>query len=180
MSYLILDIGMTGQGKSDFVKSLIRSKPNARYFVFDVNNEYGEEAAKGEPFNFSTDLEEHQCRVVELNAEAFIDECKLRRNCTCILEDATGFLRGNLGKKVIQVLQAKRHNQNTYILLFHSIRSVPVQLFDFANFVVLHKTNDTRAEVERKYPVLLSTFDKVAKLPPSKYPKISRVIKKLM
>lgn len=169
--YLILDIGMTGQGKSDFVKGLIKSKPNDRYFIFDVNNEYQE---------FSTDLEEHQCRMTELNCTAFIDECKERRNCTCVIEDSTGFLRGNLGAKVIQVLQAKRHNNNTYILLFHSIRSVPVQLFDFANFVVLHHTNDNEKEVAKKYPVLLETFQKIRRLPLSKWPKITRVIKRLI
>lgn len=179
MSYLILNIGATGQGKSEFVKQLIRNKPDGRYFVFDVNNEYGEIDKGGKPFNFSTDLEEHQCRMIELNASEFIEECNQRRNCTCVMEDATGFLRGNQGKRTIQVLQGKRHKNNTYILLFHSIRSVPVQLFDFANFVVLHHTNDNRKEVEKKYPVLLGAFDEISRKPFSRWPNISRVIKKL-
>lgn len=143
--YCTLVIAHTGQGKSTFVKNAIKGKPN---YVFDVNNEYID-------FNPAPHLEKNQ----------FIDECMNFTDTFCVFEEATGFFRGSLSSNIDRMLVQKRHSRNRYFFLFHSIESVPPQIYRLSNYVVLFKTLDNAKNVERKYSRLLPYFLKLQKSP---------------
>lgn len=150
-SYII--IGMTGQGKSHFTKSFIKSR---KCFVFDVNNEYPE---------LSTDVNQERAKDITLDREAFINACANKRGTICVFEEATGFFSGKVSEKLTRLVIGKRHTQNVYVFLFHSINRVPPFFMELANFVVLFKTADQMHQVEKKYPSLLRHYLKVKKLP---------------
>lgn len=152
--YLTLVIAHTGQGKTTFCKKMVQNKP---CLVFDVNNEY--------PFGLvEDDPDAPQCRDTQLDMPTFINFCSSAVfNKIVVIEDATGFFRGNMSGDFIRMIQRKRHANNNYVLLFHSIGSVPRQIFDFVNYVVLFKTNDNAAIVEKKYPQLYPHFIKLQK-----------------
>jgi hypothetical protein len=144
--YLTLVIGSTGQGKTTFVKKTIGDKP---CYIFDVNNEY----------EFSEDIEDEQARDTELDMKKFIQTCSNDiYNRVVVVEDATGYMKGNLGADIIKMVQRKRHTNNNYIFLFHSVAAVPRQIYDFANYIVLLRTADLEAEVKKKCPKVLPSF----------------------
>lgn len=142
---------MTGQGKSQLVKKMI-DKGNC--FVFDVNNEY----------NLSTNVNASRARHVQLNEKLFIKQCSLKRNTVCVFEEATGFFEGRTSPEMRRLLIGKRHTNNIYVLLFHSISSVPPRIMQLANYVVLYKTGDTEKEAE-KFPFLIPYYKRLLSMP---------------
>jgi hypothetical protein len=140
---LFLIIGMTGQGKSTFVKNhAIKDK---RCFVFDVNNEYQ---------YLPMDEKAPQARYFG-DYKYFLQLCKAKTKTNIIFEEATGFLKGAQGKDIRSLIIAKRHTQNNYFFIFHSVQSVPPDIYLLANYVILFKTNDNPDTIKKKYPRLL-------------------------
>lgn len=156
--YNILVIGMTGQGKSTFVKNYIAGR---NCCVFDVQNEYVELSA--------TDKRATRYRNTTCNIKSFIADCKMRRNTVCVYEEATGFFQGAMAEDVRQQMISKRHTGNVNIFIFHSIASVPPRIMQLTNFVVLHKTGDEPYQVEKKYPSLFQAFLKLKDAPQYSY-----------
>lgn len=165
--YLVLIIGHTGQGKSEFLNktflnNVIRKSPSNQnknlyhqnnasnmQYVFDVNNEYMLPDDKGHLYS--------KCRHIDCDIKKFISNCKQIRNSNIVIEDATGFLRGKQFKEFAQLLAAKIHQQNNYIILFHSINRVPPELMEMANYVVLFKTVDNEDVINKKFKNLRLT-----------------------
>ncbi len=146
---LIIVIGMTGQGKSTFVKNFVAKRP---HYIFDVNNEYRPEGYNCAELATGPDGERYP------DAKQFIKDCFQLTEAVCVLEEATGFFKGRLSSEVDKLLVAKRHQKNDYVFVFHSIQSIPPQIFLLSNYVVLMKTNDNPDVVKRKYPQLYSAF----------------------
>jgi DNA helicase HerA-like ATPase len=151
--YAILDIGMTGQGKSHFVKNYIAGRA---CFVFDVNNEYQD---------LNTNVNATRARHIAVDENLFIKQCHAKKNTICVFEEATGFFEGRTSKDLRRLIVNKRHTGNVYIFLFHSISSVPPRLMQFCNYVVLHKTGDEPYQVETKYPTLYPYYLKLRTMP---------------
>lgn len=148
--YCFIVIGMTGQGKSYFTKSYIDGK---KCYVFDVNNEY------------DLPLNGERSKNVSCDEKDFIKNCFLKKQTICVFEEATGFFEGRTSKEVRRLIVNKRHTQNVYFFLFHTISSVPPRMLQMANFVVLFKTLDEDYQVENKYPSLYGHFTKLKTLP---------------
>lgn len=155
--YCIINVGMTGQGKSMFNKRFIKGR---KCFVFDVQNEYND---------LSTNWNATRARCLDLDEKKFVLACKNKRSTVCIFEEATGFFEGKLDKEVRRVVLSKRHTQNVLIFCFHSISAIPPRLMQLANFVVLFKTGDEPYQVEQKFPSLLKPYEAVKKLPMYKF-----------
>ena len=130
----ILVVAQTGQGKTTFTKNLL-SKVNKNRIIYDVNGEYKEFYNK--PF---------------IDFETFLKQTKSLTNSMVVFEEATMFFsnRGN-SKDMVEMLVRKRHTNNFYILLFHSLRAIPTYILDLCNYLVLFKTNDNPALVESKF-----------------------------
>lgn len=151
--YCILAIGMTGQGKSGFVKKMIAGRA---CHVFDVQNEYSD---------LSLNFMAARSRNTSLNEKQFIKECLQRTNSVLVFEEATGFFEGRLQPEVRRIVLSKRHTKNVLIFCFHSISSVPPRLMQFTNIVVLFKTLDEPYQVENKFPTLLPYYNKLKTMP---------------
>jgi hypothetical protein len=167
MSHLHIIIGTRNQGKTFLTKRLIEGK---NCLIFDVNNEYGEVsqslAKQSGWIEFETvsdDLKEKRARYFgkDMSIKEFVTIAKTRLNTFLVFEDATGFLKGNTNAEVRQMITALRHTNNNILFLFHSINSVPPDLLNFASFIYLFKTNDSKVQVKRKFPELYDYFYKV-------------------
>lgn len=163
MNTIIL-IGMTGTGKSPF----IREYSNGRnLFVFDVQNEYGSRVKyEGQqPMLLSDNINAPRARHTALDENLFIKQCSMKQNTVCVFEEATGFFEGRTSKEMRRLLVSKLFTRNVYILVFHSISSVPPRIMQFADYVVLFHTNDEAYQVEDKFPSLYPYFLKLKEMP---------------
>lgn len=145
MAKAIIVIGRTKSGKTTTVKNLLK-KISGEKFIYDVNNEY----------NTGTEF---------ISMVDFLNEATLKTCTTIVFEEATIFF-SNRGdeRKLKELLVRKRHTKNVIILCFHSLRSVPTYIFDLADYYILHKTNDNRAIIEKKFSgndILLNDFETV-------------------
>ena len=158
--YLILIVGSTGQGKTFYTKKLLEGK---KTLIFDVNNEYGEEneslANKSDYIKFTPNQTismqskkiPPRARYIDCKIKEFIDIATLCTNRFIVFEDATGFLKGRTSETMDQLMQKRRHTNNSIILLFHSIDSIPPRIMQFANYLILYKTQDEEKKVKSKY-----------------------------
>lgn len=149
---LIVVIGDTGTGKSTFVENVFVNT-NSPVIVYDVNNEYP-----------ALELDNKgilsRCKVNSLDVDinAFIAMGMYRKNTNIIYEEATGFFRFRANADMMRRLISKRHGNNNYVFIFHSIKQVPKDLFEICNVIILFKTKDIEKDIEQKRPELLPYF----------------------
>lgn len=155
--YVILVIGSTQQGKTPFIKDYCK---DSNCLVFDVQNEYGDKVkyAGQTPYGLPTDTNTPRSRVINLEVENFIQIASGKRKTICVFEEATMFFQGMTNDRMRKLLFSRAFTENVYLLVFHSINSVPPRIMEASNYVVLFKTNDEDKTVERKYPRLLMPF----------------------
>lgn len=141
-------VGQTGSGKTTFVKNTLATLGNAPKFIYDVNAEYY--TKKNLP-----------------DFEKFLQIVNTKENSVIVFEEATIFLNNrSANSEIIRMLVRKRHANNFIILVFHSLRSVPVYITDLINYLVLFKTNDRATLVEQKFKNddrILSLYNAVSK-----------------
>jgi hypothetical protein len=82
------------------------------------------------------------------------------------------FFQGMTGEQMRKLIFSKAHTGNVYVLVFHSINSVPPRIMEATDFVVLFKTNDEINTVEKKYPRLLKPFQQLQNTKDGKHIKI--------
>jgi hypothetical protein len=160
--YLILVIGGTGQGKTPFIQNYCLG---SGMLINDIQNEYGDRTKyKGQkPYLLSTNNSLPRSRVIKMNTKEFIKLCATKTNTICVFEEATMFFQGMISDDMRELIFSKAHSGNIYMLVFHSINSVPPRLMEASNYVVLFKTADEEKTVERKYSRLLPYFKALQK-----------------
>lgn len=147
-------IGGMGEGKSYFVKSQVQ-KLGGKAFIYDPNEEY---------LNFKN-LYPGVPRISDFAEYVY----QHSRGAVNVFEEATAFLgSGAQNRKVTDLLTRKRHFRVVNFLVFHSINTVPVNIFMYLNYLVLFKTNDRPTIIESKYkhnPEILAAFMKAKRAP---------------
>lgn len=144
-------IADTGRGKSTYVKKLLRFfvSKGLKPFIYDVNNEYGE-------FQETKELPK---------VSDFKNEATKKTNSVIVFEEATIFFSSNAKDEDLRyMLVRKRHTKNVIIFVFHSLRSVPVEILDLINFIILFKTSDRETLVKSKFredTEILELFEQV-------------------
>lgn len=159
---LTLIIGETGSGKSTRAKDLIKIYPQV--CVYDIQNEYGLQ-----PFSSKGNNKKFQLPNNLYTFDDFVKFTKKLKGFCFVIEEATGVLRGSVGKEFIQSILSKRHTQNRFILIFHALHRVPPQLYEFADYIFLHKTQDLEMNVKKKYPNLLPFYKELQTAPKYSY-----------
>ena len=149
----ILLIGMTGEGKSTFVRDYIKSR---NVCLFDVQNEYTD---------LSTDEKSPRYRDCSCDVDHFVEMCSVRQNSVCVFEEATGFFSGKVAIEVNRLMISKRHSRNCYIFVFHSIGDVPPGIIRKMDYVVLYRTSDEPGHVRAKYERLYGSYLSLANKP---------------
>lgn len=137
---LFLIVGHTGHGKSTLVKKMVEGK---RLYVFDVNNEY--------PLLPVDHVIKPRFRHTAMDMKKFVSVCERLKHYNVVFEDSTGFLRGKQSADFMRLIIAKRHTNNNYFLIFHSLNRVPPELMELCNYLFLFKTNDYEDIVRRKF-----------------------------
>lgn len=165
---VFLIIGGAGMGKSPFVQQFIKDR---RCFVNDVQNEYGKRTkyAGQIPIALSDNINDNRSRYIGDNFDKYVALCRNKRNTVCVFEEATAFLHGRTESPVVSLLIGRYHTGNNYLLLFHSVNSVPPRPYELCNYIVLFKTNDERKYIEKKFPKLLPYFDDLSSKPNGSY-----------
>lgn len=156
--YMLIVAGAPGMGKSPFVRSYIEGR---NCLVFDVANEYGSKTkyAGQVPVNLSGNMNDARARYTGDDMEIFVKKCKMKRKTICVFEEATGFFRGAVESDTMRLIVGRRHLENVYVFIFHSINRIPPGIMEMADYVVLFKTNDEWATVRGKYSRLLPYFE---------------------
>jgi len=158
--YLISIIGATQQGKSPFIRKYISK---GRCFVYDIQDEYGlrTKYAGQTPVNLSNNIDAPRARYTGNEPLEFVEICSRKRNTVCVFEDATMFFEGRINMPMRKLIFSKAHSKNIYLLVFHSINSVPPRILEASDYVVLFKTLDTPQKVKYKNSFLLPYFEQL-------------------
>ena len=147
--FSICVVGSTGVGKTTFVNSIIKDVHSSNIIKYDPFNEY----EKG--YNIKID------NFLQLDY----------KNKLIVVEEATSVLSFYNRIDIIKMLTRRRHNNVSSIFVFHSIRTIPVYVFDFLDGIVFFRTNDRRDIVEKKYKDIIdkNLLDKITTLQDYKY-----------
>lgn len=171
MSNLILIAGGTGEGKTSYLnKSLLYNSPNRsnnrvlyslteksrNQYIFDINNEY---------LLPTDEILRTKMRHIQADKKRFVENCSRIINCNIVFEDASGFLRGKQTDDIIKLIVRRRHVNNNWIILFHSINRIPPELMEYCNYFILFRTNDSLKDIDLKFknPKINAMFEQVAK-----------------
>jgi hypothetical protein len=131
-------VGNTGRGKSSICEEIIKKGIAEKLspIIYDPNAEW-KKYTGAKPFVYFDD---------------FIKPLVNAKDKIMLFEEATIYLsnRGN-NPYLKELVVKKRHNNNTIILNYHSLRSVPTYLLDFCNYLILFKTNDKPYFIEREF-----------------------------
>jgi hypothetical protein len=129
-------VGRRRTGKTTMTKKLLSRKPlRMPVVVYDVNKEY-QDVYTDELKDFDVFLSE----VVEL------------RHTYIIIEEATIFFRSHSSfEQMINLLVRARHTGNIIQLNFHSFRSIPKNIYELLDYLIIFKTNDNAKDVKEKF-----------------------------
>jgi len=139
--FALIIVGYQGAGKSLLTKELAKKVHRNRLRILDVYEEY--EDFTDIVYRDNEDL---------LDKESFIEDMIKEKEKMFITEDAT-FIFSHRGydERLVRAIVGKRHSENIYIFLFHSLRVVPIDVYDFCDELWLLKTADKEKTVLRKY-----------------------------
>ena len=136
MSKCIINVGMTGSGKTTVTKKIL-SQIEIPIYIFDVNREYSEFK------NLNTNHD---------NFNNFVAMANTRIKSCVIYEEATIFFsHSGCTENIKSQLVRKRHTGNLFVFNFHSMRQVPLFLLDFCDLLILGQTNDTGKLIMDKF-----------------------------
>lgn len=125
---LIAVVGNTQEGKTTFVKELIKTFEflNLKIWSFDILQDFTNESEK-----------------TFIDKNLIISELKKVRNKIVIIDEATSFFNyRSFDNELNQLLQLKAHNNHLFIFCYHSLKFVPEFLQMYLNYLVLFRTGD--------------------------------------
>lgn len=152
-------IGKTESGKSTWVKKELEHVPTKNQFIFDYQGEYKN----------SSGIKDF---------DTFVSHAIRLKNSVIVFEEATVYITGhNIQKNVKDLLVSKssHHNNNVLIFVFHSIRKVPVSLYEMTDLIVLFETNDRADEIRKFKNHILTARMLQLKKEPKKAPILIRL-----
>lgn len=131
-------IGEQGRGKSTKCKELIKKFGNKSLYAYDPNAEY---------IGFKNKIKGLPSR------KQFVEIATTVKNSVVVYEEATGFFNNKMGcpLEVVDSLVRNFHTKNIIIFNFHTLRSVPVEIMDFVQFINLFHTNDRFTLIKNKF-----------------------------
>ena len=68
-----------------------------------------------------------------------------------LIEEAYGFLKGNIPENLRDAIIGRFHPNNNWIFVFHKLATIPKDIVDFSNMVILFKTADVAKEVHKRF-----------------------------
>lgn len=122
-------VGKKKAGKTYFIqKMILENVHKGAILVYDVNNEYAE----------YTDNETLP------NIDEFSDTVSRVKNAVCVFEECTIFTDTRSNNKFLKNLLVRtRHTKNYIIMVFHSVRSIPRNIFEISDYITVFDTLDS-------------------------------------
>lgn len=152
--------GFPEAGKSYFARSLLLKLKPQNVIVFDVNNEWG---PSGKYYLGKGSL------ACYPDLDKFLPIVKKATKKVILIEDATAHLSNRgYSDTLAKLIVGRRHSFNTYILLYHSIRSIPLYIKDVTTTIFLKKTADNikdfaKLNIDKKDAQILIDYFAAAK-----------------
>lgn len=147
MSRCIAIVGGTHRGKSTFIKNRIKGKP---HLVNDIKGEY-----KGFKRFWPSKPREEFCEIVSEKV----------KNTIVVMEEASFYLSNrHYSTLAEQILVNKWESKNHFFLVYHSIRKIPLFVYDYLDGMVLFKTNDQLYHIKKHPDEVLEAFELVNKM----------------
>lgn len=128
----IVIIGDSQTGKTTFAKKFLDFFPENKVHLIDFKMQFPENLKR------YSDISE------------MIDVAKKVKNSLFIFDDATGLITRNASQihnDLLFLLNTRRHDNNYYIFIFHSIAAFPVILECAVDFWVYFKTSDNPKKI---------------------------------
>lgn len=134
----IILVAEKGRGKTTEAFDIVKQFSNKDLYVYDRQGQYKHftnNKIKGLP-----------------SMEQFLQIIKPVKNAVIIFEEATIFF-SNKGREeiVIEKLVSNFHESNVIVFIFHSIRTIPIEIADQVDFMKVWHTNDRRTLIANKY-----------------------------
>lgn len=151
-------IGNSGVGKTTFVKKILENMENSglakeNVHIIDFKSQFPDEYKK-------------YSDVTEM-----VNVAKTSKNSLFIFDDATGLLTRNASQihnDLLFLLNTRRHDNNYYIFIFHTIKAFPVILECAVDVWIYFQTNNTPKIISDRCGSL--TEDEAKKLGSKKNP----------
>jgi len=129
--------GKSGSGKTTFVNELIKKIDSQKVFAIDFKEQIQHENIK---------------RLISI--EDLVAIAKKEKNAVFIIDDATGILRkGNYNylQELQYLLSTRRHDNNYYIFVFHSIYYFNNMLEPLIDFFIFFDISEKINDVEKYF-----------------------------
>ena len=155
---VIIVCGTKNTGKTTFVRELMLKFPQSKILVVDTiihpsYEDFGQPVdsarlAKWKPPKTSTEKSLVRVQMRDLD-ETLHNISEYVSNTVVIFEDATKFLRGGLNGIMRNIILDCKQKNDDIILLFHSLNSVPPELFENADILILKLTQETEQKLRK-------------------------------
>lgn len=131
----IIVVGKRGAGKSNFLKGKISKAHKNSLCIFDKQGEYKDYYQKHTP-----------------SFRDFISIAKKLSDSVQVWEEMTVFLSIRSSyEEIKEICVDARHKNNMIFWVFHSLRTIPRDIFDLSDIIVLFKTNDSPSLIKNKF-----------------------------
>jgi uridine kinase len=129
--------GRSGSGKTTLVNELIKKINAKKVYAIDFKEQI-----------FSENVQ----RLVSV--EELVSIAKKQKNCIFIIDDATGILRkGNYNylQELQYLLSTRRHDNNYYVFVYHSIYYFNNMLEALIDFFIFFDISEKSSDIEKYF-----------------------------
>lgn len=151
-------IGATGEGKTYWVKSVLRKTKNEKFTFSLIAGDYNKE-----------------CKMIT-NFTEFLHLISTKTNCVFVVDEAYVVLPQSLNPEakklhriIAEALVNARKLNNIVIFVFHQFRQLPGWLVGYSNFVIRFNSNDQFEVQARRFASYENLYSSLFK-----YPKIKK------
>ena len=157
-----LIVGRRNVGKSHLINEFIDQIGANRCIVFDPNSEHSKSCSVDK---FET-VDEFMAEIYEIG----VREKKWKEQPVYIfVEESTAYFRSKKDKSPRDeaMISRNRHLGIEFYFIFHSLRSIPLWILEYADNIFLFKTTDKKNafyQAWKKYPKVVEAFEKYDKM----------------
>jgi uridine kinase len=129
--------GKSGCGKTTFVNQLIKKIDSQKVYAIDFKEQLNHEKIQ---------------RLISV--DELVNIAKKEKNAVFVIDDATGILRkGNYSylQEMQYLLSTRRHDNNYYIFVFHSIYYFNNMLEPLVDFFVFFDVSEKISDIEKYF-----------------------------
>lgn len=147
----IIIIGKPRVGKTSLLRKLVAVSPFSRNLIYNAGlaeawNEFPRIRPEQIPLFNGT----RQILEPEIPHKVIIKKIsELTKNCFVVFDDATMYIDYFRDESILRLITIRRHINVDTAFVFHSLKSVPVDIYKYTSKIVLFKTEDSEKEMEK-------------------------------